>query len=134
MLHANNQNCLYKLKAPTGINVTVILHRVILDCSDSLTITIPTLRNNFGELLLKCQRNSRREEQEQNETRQITTFDGEIIIQFASDFEDSAQGFVIEYALVEMLNSSVSFVFFYIFSCISRSVQLADLFYESSKI
>ena len=116
--------------------MTVILHRVILDCSDSLTITIPTLRNNFGELLLKCQRNSRREEQgEQNETRQITTFDGEIIIQFASDFQDSAQGFVIEYALVEMLNSSVSVLFFfYIFSCISRSVQLADLFDGSSKI
>ena len=117
--------------------MTVILHRVILDCSDSLTITIPTLRNNFGELLLKCQRNSRREgeEVEQIKTRQITTFDGEIIIQFASDFQDSAQGFVIEYALVEMLNSSVSVLFFfYIFSCISRSVQLADLFDGSSKI
>ena len=134
MLHANNQNCLYKLKAPTGINVTVILHRVILDCSDSLTITIPTLRNNFGELLLKCQRNSRRAGGGEGETtRKITTFDGEIIIQFVSDFQDTAQGFLIEYALVEMLNSRVLYFFLH-FLMRLKSVQLADLVDGSSNI
>ena len=84
--------------------MTVILHRVILDCSDSLNITIPALRNNFGELLLQCQRNSTQQELNETKVRTITTFDGEIIIQFVSDLQGSAQGFAIEYALVEMLS------------------------------
>ena len=97
LFHQNNQNCKYNLIAPTGVNVTIVFRRVSLDftpeCFDSLTVTVPVIRTNFGELVLcgttpTANRDS------------VTTFNGELGITFLTDANSGAggsDGFWIEY-------------------------------------